>query len=40
MVRFLVCLCMLGGNTGLALYSLCVLLFALIFIGEDIVANF
>ena len=40
MVHFWVCLCMLNAYIGLATCVLCVLLFALIFFGEDVVVSF
>ena len=40
MVRFLVCLCMIGYYTGLATCALCVLRFNSIVFGEDVVASF
>ena len=40
MIHFLVCLCMLGYYTGLATCALCVLRFAPIVFGEDVVASF
>ena len=40
MIRFWVCLCMFSEYFGLATCALCVLLFASIFFGEDIVASF
>ena len=40
MICFLFCLCMLGDNTGITLFFCVCLLFDLIFIHEDIIANF
>ena len=40
MVRFMVCLCMLGYYTGLATPTLCVLRFAQIAFGANVVASF